>query len=278
MGQGRRRRRHQAETDVALRMTADPDVRLNHVVEGSGARNLVLLHELGGTLHSFDDLVPLLADDFRILRYDQRGCGFVSDAARAISVRRACARSRTIAERGRLEATFVMAGFAAGSAIAVAFALRHPNAIAALALCAPALAVDADRRIYLAERSALVAREGMDAVVEDTLARSYPPQFRKSDPARFESYRTHFLANDPVGYGYLNMAFADVALIDSLGALKTPCLMVAGEHDPLRPPEQVRKLAARIAGAQDAPSSTPAISWRCTRRTSWRGRLRAFFK
>ena len=258
-------------------MTADPDVRLNHVVEGSGARNLVLLHELGGSLHSFDHLVPLLADDFRILRYDQRGCGgsetphgqypfaeHVHDLERLLSA-------------AGFKPPLVMAGFAAGSAIAVAFALRHPNAVAALALCAPALAVDADRKIYLAERSALVAREGMDAVAEDTLTRSYPPQFRKSDPARFETYRTHFLANDPVGYGYLNMAFADVALIDRLGALKTPCLLVAGEHDPLRPPEQVRKLAARITGAQMAVINAGHIM-AMHAPDELAGRLQAFFK
>ena len=36
---------------------------------------VVLLHELGGTLHSWDAVAPKLAARYRVLRYDQRGSG-----------------------------------------------------------------------------------------------------------------------------------------------------------------------------------------------------------
>jgi len=32
-----------------------------------------VLHELGGTVHSWDAVAPRLAERFRVLRYDQRG-------------------------------------------------------------------------------------------------------------------------------------------------------------------------------------------------------------
>src|SRR5262249_25850795 len=37
--------------------------------------SVVLLHEMGGTLDSWDGIVPALSERFRTLRYDQRGSG-----------------------------------------------------------------------------------------------------------------------------------------------------------------------------------------------------------
>ncbi|HYQ07700.1 MAG TPA: alpha/beta fold hydrolase [Xanthobacteraceae bacterium] len=49
-------------------------VSLHSALAGAG-RSVVLLHELGGTLNSWDGVVPRLAEHFRVLRYDQRGAG-----------------------------------------------------------------------------------------------------------------------------------------------------------------------------------------------------------
>src|SRR5690606_5725269 len=84
----------------------------------------------------------------------------------------------------------------------------------------------------------------------DTLARSYPARYRERDPDRFAAYRAHFLAQDPVSYGLISMAFADVDVDAALASLKVPVLLLAGEHDALRPPEQVKALVPRIAGAR----------------------------
>ena len=50
-------------------------VSLHYELAGARGRSVVLLHELGGTLHSWDAVVPRLAARFRVLRYDQRGSG-----------------------------------------------------------------------------------------------------------------------------------------------------------------------------------------------------------
>src|SRR5581483_4941755 len=49
-------------------------VSLHYGLAGNG-RSLVLMHELGGTLNSWDGVAPRLAEHFRVLRYDQRGSG-----------------------------------------------------------------------------------------------------------------------------------------------------------------------------------------------------------
>jgi len=236
----------------SLRWTTGDAPALCYTLGGSGPRDLIAIHELGGSLHSFQDLLPHLAGEARILRYDQRGAG-LSEKPRApyAFADHVTDLERVIAAAG-IKPPFHFIGLAAGAAIAIAFAHRHPDDVGTLMLCAPALAVSADRREYLANRTALAAREGMRAAEGDTLARSYPARYRDRDPERFAAYRACFLANDPVGYGHANMAFADVDISDAIAALRAPCLMLAGEFDALRPPEQVRALALRIQDAQFA--------------------------
>lgn len=50
-------------------------VGLRYDLAGSGAKTLELVHEMGGSLDSWDMVLPALAADRRVLRYDTRGAG-----------------------------------------------------------------------------------------------------------------------------------------------------------------------------------------------------------
>src|ERR1700689_3119992 len=50
-------------------------VALRYGLSGRGERALVLVHEMGGSLESWDDVAPKLAESRRVLRYDTRGAG-----------------------------------------------------------------------------------------------------------------------------------------------------------------------------------------------------------
>jgi pimeloyl-ACP methyl ester carboxylesterase len=47
-------------------------ISLHYALSGNSGRSVVLLHELGGTLNSWDEVAPRLAEHYRVLRYDQR--------------------------------------------------------------------------------------------------------------------------------------------------------------------------------------------------------------
>ena len=49
-------------------------ISIHYQLAGEGP-SLVLLHEMGGTLDSWDGLFSALSQRFRVLRYDQRGSG-----------------------------------------------------------------------------------------------------------------------------------------------------------------------------------------------------------
>lgn len=222
---------------------------LRHEVQGAGAE-LVLVHELGGSLDSFDALMPLLSSRFRLLRYDQRGAGGSPPGPRGMTLEdHANDLSGLMAEVGFRKVSGIL-GVAAGAAIAVTHASQG-GATGSLILCAPALSVPPERRAYLQARSDLARRDGMAAVADASLARSYPETLR-TDDALFARYRSRFLANDPDSYADANMALAATRATEMLPSLTMPCLVIAGRHDLLRPPSEVEQAAHAIPRAQFA--------------------------
>jgi 3-oxoadipate enol-lactonase len=226
-----------------------PDVSLHYCVSGRGSRSLVLIHELAGTLESFDHVVPGLEADFRILRADQRGAGLSEKVRAPFGLDDLVSDTHRLLQTAGLKPPYCVAGIASGAAIAAALALRCPNDIAALALCAPSLGTNPDRRQYLLERSELAKRAGMRAIVDMVFEKTYPRHDR-GDPQIYSEHRARFLAIDPVCYAHANRMLAEVALESSLKQIACPCLLLAGRHDQMRPPAQVERYAALLPHAE----------------------------
>ena len=55
-------------------------VALRYDLSGKGDRTLVLVHEMGGSLESWDEVLPRFTDSRRVLRYDTRGAGLSQKA------------------------------------------------------------------------------------------------------------------------------------------------------------------------------------------------------
>jgi 3-oxoadipate enol-lactonase len=224
-------------------------VSLHYGISGSGPRSLVLIHELAGTLDSFDHVVPGLEQNFRILRADQRGAGLSEKVRAPFGLDDLVTDTLSLLQTAGLEPPYYVAGIASGAAIAIALALRRPHEVAALALCAPSLGTSPDRRHYLLERSETAKRQGMRAIVDMVFERTYP-QHDRGDPNVYSEHRARFLAIDPVCYAHANRMLAEVALEPSLREIECPCLLLAGRHDQMRPPAQVERYAALFRRAE----------------------------
>jgi 3-oxoadipate enol-lactonase len=237
--------------DVTATFADYPDISLRYAVSGRGTRSLVLIHELAGTLESWDYVVPKLEADFRILRYDQRGAGLSEKVRAPFSLDDMVSDIQRLLVTSGLQPPYDVAGIASGAAIAVGLALRRPQDVAALALCAPSLQTDPDRRHYLLDRSEKAKREGMRAIIDMVFERTYPKD-GTVDPDIHAEHRARFLAIDPVCYANANRMLSDVALEPLLPGVACPCLLLAGCHDQMRPPDQVQRYAARYARAEFA--------------------------
>jgi 3-oxoadipate enol-lactonase len=226
-------------------------LRLRYELSGrSSGPTLILLHELGGSLASWQPVAADLELDFQVLRYDLRGAGGSSAVRSPYAFSEHVDDLEALLDALRLSPPYHLAGNAAGAAVALLYASTC-DGVASLALCCPATGVNAARRAYLLDRASRAEREGMVAVADETLAKSFPRSVIRNDVV-FDTYRRRFLEADAAGYANANRAFADLVLEPHLGAIVCRCLVLAGIHDLLRPVEEVRGLAAKLHDAEFA--------------------------
>jgi 3-oxoadipate enol-lactonase len=223
-------------------------VSLHCALAGDRGGSVVLLHELGGTLHSWDGVAPRLAEDFRVLRYDQRGSGTSEKVRREFTNDMLVEDFEALAATLALPPPYHFVTVAAAATQALRYLEKHPDRVAALVLCNPAPGVDPSRAAALDERAAFAAREGMRASLPTTLALSYPPQL--GERAAYEAYLGRYLGNDPVCFGFAFRALARTNMLHMLPQIRCPAMVVAGRHDTVRPHAGSADLAKRIPGAR----------------------------
>jgi 3-oxoadipate enol-lactonase len=222
---------------------------LRHELSGSGPTTLVLVHEMGGTLDSWEQALPPLNNTRRVLRYDTRGAGLSEKIKGAVTWDQMAGDLAALLDALGITGKVALAGIAVGAAIAMHFAVRHPDRAAALVMHGPATGVTADRRQATLDRAASVEAGGMRGVVETSLAASYPPVVRH-DAETFREFRARWLANDPESFAAINRMLAAEDITDELERIACPTLVTAGRHDGLRPPSLIGPMARRIPGAE----------------------------
>ncbi|MDR3536417.1 MAG: alpha/beta fold hydrolase [Acetobacteraceae bacterium] len=222
---------------------------LRYDVQGSGKSTLVLVHEMGGTLESWDQVVPALTHVRQVLRYDTRGAGQSEKIGGPVTWTDMAEDLKALLDAVGITGRVALAGIAVGAAIAAHFAVRYPERVAALVLHGPAPGVAADRRQATLERAAAVEAGGMRAIAEASIAASYPPVVR-NDPEEFRKFRARWLANDPQSFAAINRMLATEDITPELVRIACPTLLTAGRHDPLRPPAVIEPMARLIPGAE----------------------------
>ena len=223
---------------------------LRYDLSGHGRETVVLLHEVGGCIESWNDALPAFQGRFRVLRHDQRGFG-MSEKTRVITMDGIVADLTALLDALGIAGPVHLAGCAMGAAIALAFAGRYPTRVGRIVAASPATWANADpaaarKRIDETERG------GVRAVEPGSLAASYPEGMRALDRARFERFRQRWLGNDPEAMAAIWRMSTDPAfdLSSDLGRITSPTLVIGCRHDGIRTPAMVEKVAAQIPGAR----------------------------
>jgi 3-oxoadipate enol-lactonase len=224
-------------------------VGLRYELSGRGDRTLVLVHEMGGTLESWDDIAPRFADSRRVLRYDTRGAGLSQKVRGELGIDTMADDIAALLDAFGIAGKVALAGIAVGGAIALHFAARYPERISAVAVGSPATAVAPDRRAAALERVARIEAAGMAFAVEDAMLNGYAPELR-GDIKRFERYRARWLGNDPLSYATIWRMLAGLDMQGELAGLRCPVLVIGGSFDRVRPPPLAEGVAKSIPGAR----------------------------
>jgi 3-oxoadipate enol-lactonase len=224
-------------------------VGLRYDLSGKRDRTLVLVHEMGGSLESWDDVAPRFAESRGVLRYDTRGAGMSQKVRGELGLDTMADDIAALLDALGIAGKIALAGIAVGGAIALHFAARYPERASAVAVGSPATGIAPDRRAAALERVAKIEAAGMAFAVEDSMLGGYAPELR-GDFKRFERYRARWLGNDPSSYAAVWRMLAGADMREELTTLRCPVLVIGGSLDRVRPPPLAQAVANAIPGAR----------------------------
>src|SRR5262245_53947982 len=170
-------------------MTAN-GISIHYRLAGDHGPSVVLLHEMGGSLDSWDGVAPGLSQDFRTLRYDQRGAGLSEKVRRQYTNETLVDDLEGVLQGTGLAPPYHFVTVAAATAQALVFMHRHPAWVGSFVFCNPLAGVDPSRAGALEDRAAFTEREGMRAALSVTLDKSYPADV--GDRTAYETYRGRY--------------------------------------------------------------------------------------
>jgi pimeloyl-ACP methyl ester carboxylesterase len=230
-------------------------IDINYLVQGEGYP-LVLAHGYTASLEMWENQVEALSRKYKVVVYDSRGHG-ESDApadAAQYSMDHYLEDQRALMEHLGIEEAYV-GGLSMGGMIAMRFALRYPQMIRALLLCDTAAAltgpVSEDWERAPADTVARVRADGVAAVMAQLnhawAQAGYGPQ--GPPPPAVQRHVERLARMTPDGFLGAGKAVREQrSVLDRLGEIKAPTLILVGDKDLLLAPS--RAMQERLPGCQ----------------------------
>jgi 3-oxoadipate enol-lactonase len=213
------------------------------------ARPLVLGNSLGTTLSMWDAQAPLLAERFRLIRYDHRGHGRSPVPLAPYEIDDFADDVVELLDRLGIERASYC-GLSIGGMTGISLAARHPERVDRLGVCCSSPHMPPASN-WQARAAAVDAAGSVDAVADAVVERWLTPAFAAAHPDVRNHLRAMLAASPPDGYVAACGAIERMDLRPLLAQISAPTLVVAGEHDQAAPPDQhARLLADGIPGAR----------------------------
>src|SRR5258707_5888961 len=182
------------------------DITFNYEIDGpANAPWLVFSNSLATNLSMWDPQAADLGRSFRLLRYDQRGHGGTDTPAGRYTYETLVADARALFDALGIERPH-FCGLSMGGATALGLAELYPDRVDRVVVCdSPAMSTPASAQQW-EERIAVAQSGGMEALVETTMARWFPPETRAANPRNLEKVR-QMIRTTPVN-GFIGCAAA----------------------------------------------------------------------
>jgi 3-oxoadipate enol-lactonase len=209
---------------------------------------LVLSNSLGTTTRMWDPQMPVLTEQFRVLRYDKRGHGDSPAPPGPYSMEDLAGDALALLDSLGIEGPVLWAGVSIGGMTGLWLAINAPDRIERLVGCCTAAHLPpAD---MWQERADTVRSEGMQPLLEPTMERWFSEDARERRQELLEPFEEDFLATQPEGYAGCCLAIGGHDVRAQLGSITAPTLVIAGGDDPSTPPELGREIADGVPGAR----------------------------
>ena len=208
---------------------------------------IVFSNSLATSLAMWDEQAAALKDRFRVLRYDQRGHGETEAPAGRYAFDTLLDDALALMDAlGIAKVTF--AGLSMGGATALGLAERHPDRFDRIIVADSPCQSTPQSSQQWEERIAVAQKQGIEALVEPTVARWFPPETLAKNPLYLEKIRAMIRATPINGFIGCAAALAAHDYASAVATVKCPTLFIVGEKDGVTP-AGMAKLHDKLAGS-----------------------------
>ncbi len=227
-------------------------ITINYQIDGPDAAPenvpcLVFSNSLATSLAMWDEQAAALKDSYRVLRYDQRGHGDTDAPAGRYAYDTLLADAMGLLDALSIKKAH-FAGLSMGGATALGLAERHPNRFERIIVCDSPCQSTPQSSQQWEERIVVAQKQGIEALVEPTIARWFPAEIVAKNPPHIEKVRA-MIRNTPIN-GFIGCAAALAAhdYASAVATVKHPVLFLGGEKDAATAP--MRRLHEKLPGSR----------------------------
>jgi 3-oxoadipate enol-lactonase len=215
--------------------------------EGEGLP-LILAHPIGASLRFWDALMPHLAGHGPVVRYDLRGHGQSPVSAEEGSIEQFADDLLAVADAEGFE-RFDLCGVSLGGMVALAVAARHGQRVHRVVVSSTAANVAPPPPGWNGRREAAL-KDGMAPLAGPMVERMFSAAFRETADPLIDTLKTVFERMRPTGYANAVSILRDADLGERLARVQSPTLVIAGQQDPLCPPQKQQALVDALPRAE----------------------------
>jgi len=223
-------------------------IDIHYTVEGDGPW-LTMSHSLACNLHMWDEEAKRLSKRYKVLRYDTRGHGASGAPAGAYTLELLADDLHGLLQALGIKTTHFV-GLSMGGMIGQTYALKYPAMFKSLALCDTTSRYPAEAAGLWAERIKTVEAQGMEPLVESTLARWFTEPFRKTHPDVVQKVAAMIRATPATGYVGCSHAIPKINLTARLKEIRCPALIIVGKDDAGTPVAMAEDIHQALPGSE----------------------------
>ena len=227
------------------------DVRVNGIsfvcqIDGAeGAPWLTFSNSLNTNLSLWDGQVALLADRFRILRYNTRGHGGTEAPPGPYDLEDLAGDIVALWDALEIERSHFV-GLSIGGMTGQALALGWPERIGKFVLAGTRADFTGDFATVVPQMIAQVEREGLGPLQEQMPLRWFTEAVRAARPELVDQARALIASNTVAGYTACADAMTRLDYMERLHEIALPTLLICGAQDIGTPAAGMREMAKRM--------------------------------
>jgi len=224
-------------------------ITINYRIDGpERAPWLVFSNSLATSLAMWDEQAAALQTSFRVLRYDQRGHGETDAPSGRYAFDTLLDDALALMDAHNIDKAH-FAGLSMGGATALGLAERRPQRFHSIVVADSPCQSTPQSSQQWEERIAVAQKQGIEALVEPTVGRWFPPETVAANPAYLDKIRAMIRATPVNGFIGCAAALAAHDYASAVGTVKCPTLFIVGEQDGATP-IAMAKLHEKLAGSR----------------------------